>query len=191
MVWRPSSRASAGSVGMTTTSPGVVAALDPGVRACGLSVWVDGRLIRAELVRVDTTRWQPAIMAGAVVAAASIDAGLPEAWLVESPRSYPGREDREENLEGLRKVIAALRRIARPGVVRTVAPSAWKGNVPKVVHATRIFGALGQAEARIVPADHNVVDAVGLGLYGLGRVRRGGVLPAGAAPSGVLLPQGW
>ena len=58
-----------------------------------------------------------------------------------------------------------------------VAPSTWKGFCPKSIHQPRILKALTDQERALVmgcmPASlrHNVVDAVGIGLYYLGRLR--------------------
>lgn len=64
-----------------------------------------------------------------------------------------------------------------------VLPSEWKGQVPKQIHEKRILGALSGQELSRVPGRselaaskrHNVIDAVGLGLWKLGRLERGGV----------------
>lgn len=64
----------------------------------------------------------------------------------------------------------------------TVKPSAWKGQVPKAIHHKRMEAAL-TPEERIVlrncllkvpgPVQHNLKDAVALGLWKLGRLGRG------------------
>jgi hypothetical protein len=61
-------------------------------------------------------------------------------------------------------------------------PSAWKGQVPKSVHHARILAALSYEEQSRIPKLptsklHNVLDAVALGLFHVGRVKRGGVRP--------------
>jgi len=57
-------------------------------------------------------------------------------------------------------------------------PQEWKGQVPKNVHHERILAALSPAESARIPklpkADaHNMLDAIGLGLFHLGRISRG------------------
>lgn len=54
-----------------------------------------------------------------------------------------------------------------------VTPQAWKGQVPKTIHHTRIRAALGDAEVAHLPRAKgelvHVLDAVGIGLWALGR----------------------
>ncbi len=58
-----------------------------------------------------------------------------------------------------------------------VTPAQWKGAVPKEVHQPRILAALTAAEqgvldaAKVAPTlKNNVVDAIGLGLWAVGRL---------------------
>ena len=62
--------------------------------------------------------------------------------------------------------------------MRFVSPAAWKGQVPKKIHHPRILRSLSEVEREIVldvldllPAStrHNVLDAVGIGLWALKR----------------------
>ena len=61
---------------------------------------------------------------------------------------------------------------------RRVRPHEWKGGVPKEIHNARVLEKLSSAESLLLPKLpasklHNVVDAVGLGLFELGRMGRG------------------
>jgi len=63
-----------------------------------------------------------------------------------------------------------------PAEVHTVLPHQWKGNLPKDLCAIRVRAALTPAERTIVDAidvpekkRHNVMDAIGIGLFTLGR----------------------
>lgn len=56
--------------------------------------------------------------------------------------------------------------------------STWKGSVPKKIHNVRILNALSPEERAIYDAEptasslkHNIVDAIGIGLYHLERMR--------------------
>jgi hypothetical protein len=69
---------------------------------------------------------------------------------------------------------------ASGAIVTLVKPSKWKGGVPKTVHHPRILAALADHELDVISkvkcaasALHNVVDAVGLGLWALKRMGRG------------------
>lgn len=65
--------------------------------------------------------------------------------------------------------------------VRAVEASAWKASTDPDILARRILACLTPAELARVPKtksalgyNHNVVDAIGLGLWRLGRMGRGG-----------------
>ena len=62
--------------------------------------------------------------------------------------------------------------------VELVWPRTWKGTVPTPVHNKRVLAALTPEELALLPrrprakdVDHNCVDAVGLGLWKLRRLR--------------------
>jgi hypothetical protein len=55
--------------------------------------------------------------------------------------------------------------------VTWVRPEQWKRQLPKELAARRFLALLSAQERELVPPDHNVQDAVGLGLYALGRWR--------------------
>jgi hypothetical protein len=55
-------------------------------------------------------------------------------------------------------------------VVRLVTPAEWKGSVPKDICHSRIEDVLGPDEK--MPENHNARDAVGIGLFELGRYKR-------------------
>lgn len=56
-----------------------------------------------------------------------------------------------------------------------VLPVVWKGNVPKPIMTERILSKLDTQElakiVRVGHKDHNTIDAIGIGLYGLGRLK--------------------
>ncbi len=57
------------------------------------------------------------------------------------------------------------------GKLLTPTPGDWKGQVPKAIHHERIRRVLSTKELGLVSrVDHNVMDAVGLGLWALGRL---------------------
>lgn len=62
--------------------------------------------------------------------------------------------------------------------VRLVKPAEWKGQVPKTIHAKRILDRLNPRETelflrrvdKVAPSKrHNVIDAIGIGLWAIGR----------------------
>lgn len=65
--------------------------------------------------------------------------------------------------------------------VRAIEASAWKASTDPDVLARRILATLTDEERAVIPKtrsalghDHNVIDAIGLGLWRLGRMGRGG-----------------
>lgn len=66
--------------------------------------------------------------------------------------------------------------------VRFIPPSLWKGGVPKSIMRDRQTKLLKPSEVSLVKtvsrmegeAFHNAMDALGIGLFALGRMRRGG-----------------
>jgi hypothetical protein len=150
-------------------SKGLVA-IDPGKHICGLAVFVDGVLTYAG----EPASWHVTNTAVAVLLANGVDT---EEWVAETPQNYPGQKAKEIDLESLREV---LRRIEINGMVklRRYKPRAWKGQVPKEIHHRRIRLALREPECRIVdalPRTRDAMDAVGLGLFVLGRTKAGGI----------------
>lgn len=67
--------------------------------------------------------------------------------------------------------LAGLYR-SKDAIVELVVPTTWKGSVPKKIHQKRITAVLGNEERGCLEKNHNTMDAVGLGLWRLGRLRR-------------------
>lgn len=137
--------------------------IDPGLHNCAIAAWdEEKRLIYADNLPTD----QVVLL---------VDRHAPPAMLwVEVPVLYPKKRKTHYQVKRLLELANALKKAAG-GV--GVVPSAWKAQIPKGVHKSRILGNLAPAEfIRIVsPEDHNTIDAIGIGLWALGRSGRGGV----------------
>lgn len=148
--------------------------VDLGKWLCGVALWQDTSLVRVAEVGAGehgTPHTTPRGTALAVV----MWAPYGTRWVVESPQSYPGHSAREEDLEALRAVAAEIEALTGDAVIRR-RPWAWKGNVPKDIHHARLMWALSERERALVgalPRTRDAMDAVGLGLFVLGRVDRG------------------
>lgn len=94
--------------------------------------------------------------------------------MVEIPVLYPDKRKQHRDVKNLLRVAENFKKRAKRGF--GIAPSAWKGQVPKNIHRHRILKALKPVEKQaIVTIDnHNTIDAVGIGLWVLGRLGRGG-----------------
>jgi hypothetical protein len=64
--------------------------------------------------------------------------------------------------------------------LQVVAPAEWKAQVPKDITRKRIVGLLNHSEPLSIKKGgemHNVYDAIGIGLFALGRAKKGMVKP--------------
>lgn len=150
-------------------------AIDPGKKSAGVAIFRHGLLWDCELVRAPDHEHM-CIFAGLVGFA--LDNRGNEA-MIEVPRVYPkGHTPNPNDLIPVAVVAGVFGRVlaGKGARVRFVAPKTWKGSVPKVVHNNRVMKKLTGAELRVLddcgaPASlrHNVVDAVGIGLWTLRR----------------------
>lgn len=104
----------------------------------------------------------------------------PAPVLIETPRWYPHDHSDVNDLLDLSVYVGELKRFyeAMGCVVELVWPRTWKGNVPKKITNRRTVAALSPEEVALLPRrprakdhDDNMLDAVGLGLWKLGRLR--------------------
>jgi hypothetical protein len=155
-------------------------ALDPGKWKMGLAVFHDGVLRVACPVRVLKGRpWSETDAVNAVLRAAPEGAVR---WDIERPQVYrnTGRSSVQDDVEALTHLVDRLAHELRPlgAEVHLHAPYAWKRSVPKKVHHRRLKAALSPKEAALLvglgDASLDVWDAVGIGLFALGRVGVGG-----------------
>ena len=142
-------------------------ALDPGNNT-GWAVFEDGSLLDAGVLPFGAVRQELRIYSG-------------DSVLIEVPRHYPHREKGDVNdLLDLSLRAGELKAWAegKTQKVELVWPRTWKGTAPKEIHNQRVLRALKAFELKLLPKsprakkfDHNCVDAVGLGLWKLGRLR--------------------
>ena len=117
----------------------------------------------------------------------------PQVWhggfqqlVLEVPRIYPNRSKGDPNdIVELALTAGEIRGHYRPLVtsIIEVFPASWKGQVPKDIHHARVLRELGEDERRLLDVekrkptktnphgyDHNMLDAVALGLWFLKRM---------------------
>lgn len=146
-----------------------VLSIDPGVNGCGVAMFSDNVLKAAAYVPGDLKT-----MAGNVYGWQ----GDPEILVVEKPQVY-----REAKLKGdpndlidLAIVVGTLAERFHDAGLALYLPRTWKGQVPKVVMRQRIANRLSHEEffSPVLPSaslSHNVWDAIGIGLFHLGRLK--------------------
>jgi hypothetical protein len=154
---------------------------DPGLRVLGLAVFYKGDLVHAELVKnpVLKARGPEAWWGMATAARLKLKDGwlAPDMYVVEVPQVYRfgGASTDPDDLIQLAGIGGAVGSIIKPTSARGYYPRQWKGQVPKEIMIKRIETKLASQEvAAIVKCPpslrHNVVDAIGIGLFHLGRL---------------------
>jgi hypothetical protein len=149
-----------------------LAAVDPGLRACGLALFLDSTLITSALVdntyHGDTKTLLWSGMVRAVLARLSHNINV---VVVEKPQIYQDSPD-PNTLVDLAVIAGTIAIDARHSQAVDYWPHEWKGTVKKEVMTTRIVGWLTLEERARLPKLsknklHNVIDAVGLGIHHL------------------------
>lgn len=136
-------------------------AIDPGTKSTGFAIFEDG------LVHVSRAT---------LLSCADTDAALctfePYADIIvcEVPQVYPRSKADPNDLIKLALLAGAL--VAKwPAHSKVlVYPREWKNQVPKKIHNARTLAKLTPSELRLCEGlSHDEIDAVGLGLWYLGR----------------------
>lgn len=158
-------------------------AIDCGLRGCGVAQFKADTLIRAAYVKnTAKTERGPATwvkMAQAVFAWAC-PASFEEELVIEYQRLRFGREKGDpNNMMELQGVVGAITGVMFDWNVVGLFPEQWKGSVKKEIMTGRIIQRLSLEELNMLEVrkkaknliyDHNMVDAVGIGLHHLGRL---------------------
>lgn len=162
-----------------------VVGIDPGVRACGVSAYIDKRLYRATLVKNSATKGQSVVEARAM--ACSVSQWLFNACpllpphfdlFVECPMVYGAtfqKGNQNTSIIPLALVVGAIvAQFSSAVTVHQYAPREWKGTMDPDAAIDLIKARLSPDEHTRVflPAPslaHNVWDSVGIGLKALGR----------------------
>lgn len=167
-------------------------AVDPGIRGCGLALFDDARLrlaaylkngarskniVRdAESMGRDVWRWAPSAVTELVV----------EWPQIYATRIRSGESKGDPNdLLGLAAVDAAIAAHMWETPVGRYLPREWKGQLTKEACHHRILSRLDDGERQVLAQAceeagslaHNVMDAVGIGLHHIGRLKQVRVIP--------------
>lgn len=164
-------------------------AVDPGIDRCGLAVFVDGKLVWTghegkPLGSTTDLLYRVRATVKEVHRALSINGFSMDCFndvVLEWPQiRMPGKSKGPgKDLLMLAAIDGAIVSGTRLAAVRTIRPDEWKGQCKDSVIVGRVSGRLDPKElASLVDAykrvpeslRHNVTDAIGIGLWSLGRM---------------------
>lgn len=168
------------------SAAGLVLAIDPGVRGCGVALFEHNFLIRAAYIKNLPFKCE-ARAAEAADMAGEIRFEFPNIIrlnvIIEWPQIYAGaiRAGKSKvdpnDLLALTAVAGAIAARYNGSNILTVRPREWKGQMTKAVTEYRILDRLEGSEIDVLTLAkreagsfaHNIVDAVGIGLCYVGR----------------------
>lgn len=170
----------------------ITIAIDPGVQHCGVAVIRGGEgrtlkwagLVRHERQAEHSLAWARRLADSVRLAVRTRFAiGTPSLWrlVVEVPRIYPAaRQKGDQNdliaVAGVAYACAGAFGFIPFENVQQVYPRDWKGTIDADTTIARVKERLGAGDA--VPdecpksLEHNVYDAIGIGLWSVGRFDR-------------------
>jgi hypothetical protein len=159
-------------------------ACDPGLRNPAAAWFVNGVLQKASRVKVKVnTKEQIAKRCRDIaLAVAYWCPSSPDQIIVEWPQIYTQDKSKGDpnNLVPLAGVGACLVGLFPDSSILSPRPRDWTGNIPKAEdgdpwaspRGKRVWDRLTPAERLTVVPSHDAVDAVGIGLWALGRFER-------------------
>lgn len=156
-----------------------ICAVDPGTSEMGIALFEDGDLKHCALVKATSTE----AMLGSL---ADIEwppfFDHPQVLIIEKPTVYYKDGAKKANaLIKVAMVAGAAAAVFGCDIwtnIKFVEPRTWKGSVPKKIHNNRTLDKLRGDEFAVYTERmwevaeglrHNVVDAIGLGFYEIGR----------------------
>lgn len=143
--------------------------IDPGVHSLGVACFTERVLKGAYFLENDQQQYLAEMVS--VVEGDSV--------ISEQMQAYaPGQQKGDQaDILHVNITVGALMQhtVANKGFFQMVYPRTWKGNVPKEVMLNRIMSKLTEAEKKLLPKLpktklHNVIDAIGIGLWKLERL---------------------
>lgn len=148
-----------------------VLAVDPGKEQAGVALFDAGVLVQCALLAAKDT----------YTLARLVEAWHRKHWAnrtsvdslaVEGQQIYPGRRSNPNDLLPLAYLAGAVHARIPCLEARTVYPRDWTGGVPKEIRTPKVLRCLTREEQALIEGlhlpkskVHNVIDAVGIGLY--------------------------
>ncbi len=157
----------------------MIVSIDPGTKCAGYAVFAESDteskpvMIRCGVFRgddwIDTANHTPEF--------SELDKENLK-LIIEDPRIYPVTNVRPNDLMKLANSVGAIVAKVNAKFTKLVTPSRWKKSIPKTIHQKRILRCLSPEEKQILDnclcpksLQHNVVDAIGIGLWHVGRMK--------------------
>jgi hypothetical protein len=164
----------------------MILSIDPGLEYFAVATWDKNGWL--ELANFYETQWNPGGPPGKAMRTAAMFDGIFERELrnecervvIECPVIYPKSKAPPQDIMHLYGAVIAIAQVCNQYFVRVdfVEPRAWKGNVPKEIFGKRIVSKLLPKELKAAQLDkfpktkrHDVVDAIGIGLWSSGRLK--------------------
>lgn len=158
--------------------------VDPGKRESAGAIFKDGRLVGLEHVSTSSGGTiLPEFRTGVALSYAlqdNLEEGATVHLIIEEMVTRRGRRDAHRNLMQLSRMTGALAGHFQAGKITLnraglIAPALWTGGLSKNLHQARTEGSLTGEErelmrSRRLLSNSEALDAVGIGLYQLGRV---------------------
>jgi hypothetical protein len=153
--------------------------IDPGFRYFGYAFLSDTELLHAGLSKTKSEDWErwtgqpPSFLNLAHII-------LEHEWedrkaIIEYPKVHRDTPN-PESIVKLAAATGAYTAILQAAgfAVEWVEPRTWKGTVPKEIMCRRILAKLSDKEYNRIenPKDHNIIDAVGIGLWQIRKNRK-------------------
>ncbi len=157
----------------------MIVSIDPGTKCSGFAVFAESDTEeKPVLIRCGVFRGDDWIDTANHVPEFSCENPDDLKLIIEDPRIYPVTNVRPNDLMKLSAAVGAIVAKVSAKFTKLVTPSQWKKSVPKTIHQKRIWRTLNESEKEILDSclcpkslHHNVVDAVGIGLWHVGRMK--------------------
>lgn len=151
--------------------------IDLGIRGCGVALFNNDTLLNANYIKNPRGTGNDLFVCRAMAKAIIDEYGDNHDLAIEYPQIYKDKFSKGDNndLLPLASIAGALVTLSNCVSVVQFKPKEWKGQLPKDASHERIFQRLTLGECEringAVPKTllHNVYDAIGIGLYALGR----------------------
>ena len=147
--------------------------IDPGLRSCGVALWNDSTLTSAFLLKGSPKNIGPDAWQEMRAALIPYSYQFPHA-VIEFPQVYVRSRSKGDpnDLLQIAAIVGGLSALFTN--VEVVRPAEWKGQVPKEVTRARAQARLSAGEISRVSLptkslEHNVWDAIGIGLWKIKR----------------------